>query len=429
MEIERILGVEVIAPEDGDPGRTQYKFFSRSTGASVALASDLSGQPDGLFSAALKIGIKRPDIYDFAVVKLPERGPAAGVFTRNRCASPAVQIDRAHLADGFAQALVVISKNANVFTPTDRPDAEQVVATIADALSVRPADVLISCTGVIGVPLPVEKIVTAARSVPGLLAPGLSMQVAEAILTTDRGPKVCSARSGEVALAGMTKGAGMIEPDMATLLTYFFTNLAAPPARLQDMLSRICERTFNSISVDTDTSTSDSIILFSTGEVPATPDRLADLEAALAAGMVKLSRDVVFQAEGATKLIEVSVRQAASDLHARQVAKFVVNSPLVKTAVFGADPNWGRIVMAIGKPGQDSRGLLDPAKVRIAFDGDPVFEHGRIRESLLSDIAQRIKRRKKVTVTVDLGEGTGEWTAWGCDLSYDYVKTNSEYTS
>ena len=429
MNGERILGVDVITPEDGDPTRTRYQFPSLATGATVALTSDLSHQPGRLFSAALKAGVKRPGEYDFAVVKLPERGPAAGVFTRNRCASPAVQIDREHLADGFAQALVVISKNANVFTPTDRRDAEQVIDAVSAALSVRRSDVLISCTGVIGAPLPVEKIVTAAKSVPDALKPGLSMEVAEAILTTDRAPKVCSARMGDVTLAGMTKGAGMIEPDMATLLTYFFTNVSASPARLQEMLGRICERTFNSISVDTDTSTSDSLILFSTGQVPATPDRLADLETALAAGMIKLSRDVVFQAEGATKLLEVNVRRGASEKHAKQVAKFVVNSPLVKTAIFGADPNWGRIVMAIGKPGQDGNGPLDPAKVCIAFDGRRIFEYGHFHDARLTEIAEQIRKRKKVTVTVELGEGTGEWTAWGCDLSYDYVKTNSEYTS
>lgn len=424
--LDRVI---ISVPKDGDPARTVYGFACSTEVKKIELSGDLRWQPAGLTSAALKASIKYEGIYDMAIVKMKNPGPAAGVFTRSRSAGAAVHIDRHHLQDGVAQALVVVSKNANVFTPTDRRDAEDICRLVADAVDVRPEDVIISCTGVIGVPLPMDKIAVAISRASGTLSPGLADEVPLAILTTDRGPKVCSVAFGEGRLAAMAKGAGMIEPNLATMLAYFFTNINISPERLRSILADLSERTFNSISVDSDTSTSDSVVVFSTGEVEATEGLVADFEAALAACMTKLSRDIVYQAEGATKLVEARVTGAADDRHAKKVAKLIINSPLVKTAIFGADPNWGRVVMAIGKPTQDIEQPINHRFLTISINGLTVFNGGVAVPIDLDALSDEMRISKRVCIEVALGDGIGQWVAWGCDLTDEYVKINAEYTS
>lgn len=429
MSHAQLAFVHVDEPRDGDPDATRFSFDSRLTGGRVTLSESLEHQPEGIRSAALRAGIKYPDKLDFMVVTLPEPGPAVGVFTRNRSCSPAVLLDRQHLADGEAQTLVVISKNANVFTPSAMDDTRAIVNDVAKRLGVRDVDVITSMTGVIGVALPMDKIHAAIKRLPDELREGLVPEVASAILTTDRGPKVASARFGDVVLCGMAKGAGMIEPNMATMLVYFFTNLNVPTDRLSALVKRAVDATFNSISVDTDTSTSDSLVLFSTATVPTSPDAERDLEACLTAMCLKLARDVVFQAEGATKLIEARVHGTANDTDAKAMAKQIINSPLMKAAVFGADPNWGRVVMAIGKPGPGREALLDPATIRIEINGYLLFDRGAAVPLELAGVSASIRDRKKVTIDVSVGSGNGSATVWGCDLSYEYVKVNAEYTT
>lgn len=421
--------VHVDEPRDGDPDATRFSFDSQLAGGRVTLTESLEHQPDGIRSAALMAGIKYADKLDFMVVTLPKPGPAVGVFTRNRSCSPAVLLDRQHLQDGEAQTLVVISKNANVFTPSAMDDTRAIVNEVAKRLAVRDVDVITSMTGVIGVALPMDKIYAALKRLPGELQDGLHPDVASAILTTDRGPKVASARFGDVVLCGMAKGAGMIEPNMATMLVYFFTNLNVPADRLSALVKRAVDATFNAISVDTDTSTSDSLVLFSTASVPTSPAAERDLEACLTAMCLKLARDVVYQAEGATKLIEARVHGTASDADAKAMAKQIINSPLMKAAVFGADPNWGRVVMAIGKPGPGREALLDPAAIRIEINGYLLFDRGAAVPLELAGVSASIRDRKKVTIDVSVGEGKGSATVWGCDLSYEYVKVNAEYTT
>lgn len=421
--------VQVSEPEDGNSEKTKYSFQSTLLKKSIELSNSLEHQPSGITSGAVKAGIKYPDVYDFTVVKLSKRGPVAGVFTKNRCSSAAVKIDREHLEDGYAQGLAVISKNANVFTPTEREDTEAVLAAVSKEIGIEKRDLMISCTGVIGVPLPVEKVLKAVPELKGTLKPGLTDEVSRAILTTDKGPKVVSVEFEKVKLAGMAKGAGMIEPNMATMLVYFFTNLNLPAAELQQILNWSVERTFNSISVDSDTSTSDTVLLFSSGEVEPTPERISDFRSALSAASLKLARDIVAQAEGASKLIQATVKGASSTLHAKQVAKLIINSPLLKTAIFGADPNWGRIVMAIGKPGQEQMSQIDSSRIKIVIAGITMFEYGHAIPLELKKVSDLIKNRKKIDILVELGEGEGEWTAWGCDLTYEYVKENAEYTT
>ncbi|MBK0113653.1 MULTISPECIES: bifunctional glutamate N-acetyltransferase/amino-acid acetyltransferase ArgJ [unclassified Delftia] len=427
MQIFEHVVVEL--PADGDPDATIYQIASITEGKLIAVQSDLACQPRGLRSAAVKAGIKYPDTYDTCLVAMDKPGVGAGIFTKNRSASPAVHIDRTHLADGQAQALIVLSKNANAFTPTDRADAMRICDIVAGGVGATTQDVLISCTGVIGVQLPMPVVEAGVEKAVASLQPGLIPETAQAILTTDKRPKVCSLCFSGVNVAAMAKGAGMTEPNMATMLVYFFTDLAIDADLLREMLVRVGDRTFNSISVDTDTSTSDSLIVLSTALVPATPDLLRDFEAALGAMMLKLSRDIVYQAEGATKVIEAQVTGALSVENARQVAKLIVNSPLVKTAVFGSDPNWGRVAMALGKPGQQQTGPIDTRCVVIRMNGATLFSRGEAVPLRLQELSANLHASKKIDIAVDLGEGSENWTAWGCDLSYDYVKTNAEYTS
>ena len=415
--------------EDGNPDLSHYQFHSSLEGRWIPVEPGLTHQPSGLCSLAIETGIKYDNVQDFAVVALDKLGNAAGVFTRNRSASSAVTIDREHLKNGKAQALVVISKNANVFTPTDYDDSMEIVNSVGEALNIAPSDILLSCTGVIGVPLPMDKIRKAIARIPNTIKSGLIDSVAEAILTTDKGPKTACVKFADVVIAGMAKGAGMIEPNMATMLAYLFTNLNIESEQLRTILKRVCDSTFNSISVDTDTSTSDSTIVFSTNAIEATDAHLQDFEKALGAITLKLARDIVYQAEGATKLVEVTVSGGRSDEHAKQVAKSIINSPLVKTAVFGADPNWGRIVMAMGKPLDVAENPFDPARIKISIAGKTMFEGGRAISLDLDELSKTIKNNKQINIAVDLGEGHQSWTVWGCDLSYKYVEVNAEYTT
>jgi glutamate N-acetyltransferase/amino-acid N-acetyltransferase len=429
MKTSLLSSISVTAPDDLDPNQAIYKFHSKVEGKEIAIESGLHHQPSGIVSAAIKAGIKYPDVYDLTIVKLPKRGPAAGIFTKNRSASPSVIIDRENLKDGFAQALVVISKNANVFTTTAFDDTQAIINQVATTLDVQPTDVMVSCTGVIGVPLPLDKASAGISKFKEAAKPGLIDEVASSILTTDRGPKTCCVKFGNIVLAGMAKGAGMIEPNMATMLVYFFTNLNLSSNKLRSIVTKASDETFNSISVDTDTSTSDSLIVFSTGEVESTPELEEDFTKALTALSTKLSRDIVYQAEGATRLIQATVNGSISEDNARQVSKFIINSPLVKTAIFGADPNWGRIVMAIGKPGQSQTETIDPLKIKISINDFVMFEKGRADVSKLKEVSQSIKDRKQTNIDVNLGEGSSSWTSWGCDLTYEYVKENAEYTT
>ncbi len=248
--------------------------------------------------------------------------------------------------------------------------------------------------------------------------------MAQAILTTDRGPKVCSVRIGDLVVCAMAKGAGMIEPNMATMLVYFFTNadLAAPD--LKAILVEAAERTFHSISVDSDTSTSDSLVLFSTRSVPLDANLRSDFVDAVRCMSLKLARDIVAQSEGTTKLIECSVHLDTSAADARILAKKVINSPLVKTAVHGGDPNWGRIVAAIGKP--DARAKIDSiprTELVIAVMNEVVFDRSEPVATDLDALATRIKASTRVPIDVRIGAGRFAAKVWGCDLGAGYVKS------
>jgi glutamate N-acetyltransferase/amino-acid N-acetyltransferase len=422
--------VDLAVAGSNDPSDDVVSFRSRKLGRDVAVEGTLAHQPAGLSSIAVCAGIKHEGVLDLSVVKLDAAGAAAGVFTRNRCPSYAVVWDRAKLADGRAQLLCVVSKNANVFTVSGEDDTRAMARQLAGEFGVREDDVILSCTGVIGVPLPMPRIAAAITGLSKKLRPGGLDDVSRAILTTDRGPKVCSVRVGDLVVCAMAKGAGMIEPNMATMLVYFFTNAQVDGARLAAILRGAVDRTFNSISVDSDTSTSDSVVAFSTGQVRLDADLEADLADAFRAMSVKLARDVVAQSEGATKLIECTVRCDGSEGEAKAMAKRIINSPLVKTAVHGGDPNWGRIVMAIGK-GAGDEGGVPPAIARtdvvIEMMGQTLFRRSEPVATDLAALSRSIKASTRVSIDVTVGQGRHSAKAWGCDLSDRYVEINSDY--
>jgi glutamate N-acetyltransferase/amino-acid N-acetyltransferase len=413
-----------------DPSDDVVCFQSRTVGQEIRVEPSLAHQPKGTLSAAVAAGIKHEGVLDFAVIKLPHPGPAAAVFTKSLCPAHAVLFDKRSLADGRAQLLAVVSKNANVFTARGDEDLRTLAGWLASEFGVDDGDIVLSCTGVIGVPLPMDKLQRAVSGLSRKLRPGTLDDASRAILTTDRGPKVCSARIGDVVLCAMAKGAGMIEPNMATMLVYFFTNANIEAGRLRASLADAADRTFNAISVDSDTSTSDTVAIFSTGEVSIGSDAEADFADALRCMCIKLARDVVSQSEGATRLIECTVGLDTSLRDARIMAKKIVNSPLLKAAVNGGDPNWGRVVMAIGKPDERTDlGPLAPKDVVIEMMGQVVFSRAEPLKVDLDALARRMRETTRVAIEVRIGDGRHLAKVWGCDLSKRYVEINADYTT
>jgi glutamate N-acetyltransferase/amino-acid N-acetyltransferase len=379
--------------------------------------------PAGFSCHVANIGIK-DDTADFVVIAADAPCPAAAVFTQSRFAGPSVTVGRRHVADGRLQAFAVISKNANVANgDAGAADADEVIAGVAAALGAAPADVLLASTGVIGRRYPMDRV---RAHLEGLVAPFGGRDVlaaARAIMTTDTVPKVAEAAAGGARVVGIAKGVGMIEPDMATLITLFLTDAEVRSDELDQLFRRVIDRTFNALSIDTDTSTSDTAAIMASGAAgPVTPPRV---EAAVHAVALSLTRQVARDGEGATKLIEVTVDRAAHDVQAKRVAKAIVNSPLVKTAVHGADPNWGRVAMAVGKCSDDSE--IDPERVVIRFGAQEVYPRP-VDEDGLAVLAGYMKG-DEVLIHVSLGLGQAAFTVYGCDLSDQYVRINADYTT
>ena len=388
-----------------------------------AMRPDLSLQPAGYLCAARNVGIKDQTL-DFTVVLSTTPASAAATFTRNRFCGHPVTVGRQHVADGLIRAVVVNSKNANVATGAQGLEDTREICRLVGAEVGVPAEEVFPCsTGVIGRPLPMERIRQGVRGIGGQLAPGRLEEFARAILTTDTRPKWRSARVGACVLAGCCKGAGMIEPNMATMLAFFFTDAALTAEQLRQALGAAVDVSFNMLSVDTDTSTSDTALLVANGQAGSV-DPVA-FGSALTAMARELAQEVARDGEGATKLLEVAVSGAPDRQAARQIAKAVVNSPLVKTAVWGADPNWGRVAMAVGKC---SAVPVDPDLLRIAFGELEVFASGEPREQALEPL-ERYLAGSRIRIAIDLGLGSSEATAWGCDLTPEYVHINGDYTT
>ena len=387
--------------------------------------------------AAIEAGVRYANRRDVMLVRLVPGTAVAGVFTTSSTRASCVRDCQAKLLAtvpaGAGAAIVVNSGNSNAFTGAIGDKAVAEVCTgVAQALGIPASRVFSSSTGVIGEPLPYERITAVIPALVSALTSDAISMAAEAIMTTDTFPKGASAvvqgDGGTIHISGIAKGSGMIAPDMATMLVYIFTDAKIPADALQAMLSRNVGDTFNAITVDSDTSTSDALLACATGQSAATPVTGAvatAFESALHGVMRCLAHQVVRDGEGATKFVEVRVTGAASDTDANKVALAIANSPLVKTAVAGEDPNWGRIVMAVGKSGA----VADRDKLTIRFGDITVAENGWRSPSYSEDSAAAYMKQQDLVIAVDLGLGEGTRSVWTCDLTNRYIEINADYRS
>jgi len=385
----------------------------------------MTALPQGFTSFVTNVGIKDATD-DFTLVCADSVVAASAVFTQSRFAGPSVVVSRKHVANHLARAVVVISKNANVATGDQgMANALEVVQSVAKKIGCDPHDVLIASTGVIGRQYPIERVRAGLAGLPFPLPSDDAVAVARGIMTTDTVHKIAEATigAGPARVVGVAKGVGMIEPNMATLITMAFTDSMVDGATLDSIWRRVIDRTFNCVSIDTDTSTSDTAIVLASG-VAGKVD-LDELEVALEEVTRALTKQVARDGEGAETLIEVCVDQARDAEQAKTVAKSIVNSPLVKTAVHGADPNWGRVAMAIGKCSQYID--IDQSKVIIRF-GDQEVYPSAIDESGLEQLSNYM-RGEEVRIHVSLKTGSTACTVWGCDLTDGYVRINADYTT
>lgn len=401
------------------------------------LARPFPAMPDiaGVTRRVARAQYKAWDRCDLTYVELAEGTAVAGVFTRNVCCSTEVEMGRESAAGGRARALVVNAGNSNAFTGfRGREAVDQIRAQVSEHLGCAPDEIFVSSTGVIGVPLPKDK---AREGVAAALTaePCTWEQAAETIGTTDTFAKGAMASAivdgRKVTLAGIIKGSGMIAPDMATMLGYIFTDVAIEPALLQQMLSAANRRSFSCITVDSDTSTSDTVLVFATGAAGNAPLTSMDspgadaFAAALDDVCTQLAHLVVRDGEGAQKFIEIEVTGAVSDDSARRIGLSVANSPLLKTAIAGEDANWGRVVMAVGKAGEPA----DRDKLGIRFADKWVAQAGLAADSYdEAPIAAHLKGQE-IRIGVDLGLGDGRATVWTCDLTHGYISINADYRS
>ena len=383
----------------------------------------MTALPAGFRAYVANVGIK-DSTDDFVVVATDSPCPTVGVFTTSSFAGPSVLVSREHLSSPTAQAVVVISKNANVATgDVGLANAREVVAGVATALGCTAGDVLIASTGVIGRQYPMDRVRAGLTAIPAAFPSVDADLVATGIMTTDTVSKVASTTVGAARIVGVAKGVGMIEPNMATLITLMFTDARVAADDLDPIFRRVMDRTFNCVSIDTDTSTSDTAILMAGGD--AGPVDLAEFEQGLYKVAASLTRQVARDGEGAEKFIEVVVEGAQTPEQAKRVAKAIVNSPLVKTAVHGADPNWGRVAMAIGK--STTADEVDQSQVVIRF-GDREVYPSSVDEAGLHALADYM-RGDEVRITAALAAGDASATVWGCDLTDGYIRINADYTT
>ena len=378
----------------------------------------------------INLGLKDQTL-DFGVIASECNCTAAGVFTRNNFPGAPVTVGRENIQNGQLQAIVVNSKIANVATGIDgNEDAKNMCRWTGEALGIDPELVLPSSTGIIGRRLPVEKIHEGCKIIPEKLgsSPEYIDNFARAIMTTDTHPKWCSASIENSTLLGVAKGSGMIEPNMATMLSFFVTDAKISSEQLQTILRSVVNQSFNRISIDSDTSTSDTVVILANGL--AGPVDTEIFEKTLRNSSIQLAKEIARDGEGSTKLIELTVSGAKSQEMALQISKSIINSPLVKTAIHGADPNWGRFVMAVGKVFEYPVPLSD---LSINFGtGSQVLTVNA--ESLNADTVNldaisELLQNQEVFLEVVVGDGKFSETVWGCDLTKDYIEENAFYTT
>jgi len=410
-----------------------------SSAVSPLAPKDVPDMPEiaGVRLATAQAGIRYKDRTDVLLVLFDEGTTAAGVFTRSKCPSAPVEWCRANLKGGKARALVVNSGNANAFTGKNGREACKFTAQIAArAAKLRSSDIFLASTGVIGEPLNAKAFDGVMDGLVADAKPGNFLEAAKAIMTTDTFPKVATATAkignARVTIGGIAKGAGMIAPDMATMLSFVFTDAAISAPALQAMLKEGVADTFNAVTIDGDTSTSDTLMLFATGKAEGCPrvarasdPKLKNFKKALHEVLANLAEQVARDGEGARKLVEITVEGAASNASARKIAMSIANSPLVKTAIAGEDANWGRVVMAVGKAGEPA----DRDKLSIWFGGirvahkgarDPSYDEAKVSEKMKEQV---------IPLKVALGMGKGRDRVLTCDLTKEYVAINGDYRS
>ncbi|GAN78870.1 bifunctional glutamate N-acetyltransferase/amino-acid acetyltransferase ArgJ [Acidocella aminolytica] len=385
----------------------------------------------GVRLATAEAGIRYKGRTDVLLAELAAGTAVAGVFTRNLCPGAPVTWCRQVLPGGLARGLVVNAGNANVFNGAVGVRAVETTAqAAATTLGTAPEQIFLASTGVIGEPLPAERIVAVMDGLKASLKQDRFAEAAKAIMTTDTFPKGAT-RTVElggktVRINGIAKGSGMIAPDMATMLCFIFTDAAIPASALQDMLAGGVERTFNCVTIDSDTSTSDTVLLFATGQ--AGNDLNADLTGfreALHQVLHELALLVVRDGEGAQKFVTINVQGAVSDASAKKIGLAIANSPLVKTAIAGEDANWGRIVMAVGKAGEPA----DRDTLGVAVGGVWMARAGGVVPGYDEAPVVAHMKGRKIEITVDIGLGEGKATVWTCDLTHGYIDINGSYRS
>ena len=390
--------------------------------------------PDGFLAAGVSGGIKKSGRRDVCILAAEVSCPAAGVFTQSSTAAPPVLLSREHLAGGMLRAVVVNAGNANAMTgPAGMDDARTMAGATATALGCEPHEVAVCSTGVIGVPLPLDLVTAGIGDAALALDSTRGEDAAEAIMTTDTFPKQVAigveADGRSFTIGGMAKGSGMIQPNMATMLAFVTTDAPLDTASCDHVLRAAVARSFNRITVDSDTSTNDTCILMASGAEggPVLEEGSAAYEA-VAAGVCEvataLAKMVVRDGEGATKFVMITVRGAVSESDAETAAFSIANSPLLKTALFGEDANWGRVAGALGK----SSATVDQSRLEIVFAGIPMCREGVATGFDEAEAASALAA-DEITIEVDLHLGSGEATVWTCDFSYDYVRINGDYRS
>lgn len=389
--------------------------------------------PSGFRLAAMAAGLKKSQKPDLSLILSDQPATCAGVFTRNKVVAAPVVLTRERVASGSCKALLVNSGNANACTgERGLTDATRCGDLVADQLNISADMVAVSSTGVIGQYLPMEKFEAAIPRLCRMLGEADGEAVARAMMTTDQFPKM-STFQAEIdgvgySLLGLAKGAGMIHPDMATMLAFILTDATVDRETMQEMLQRVTGTTFNAITVDRDTSTNDMVLVLANGaagnkKISSGSPEATVFEQGLHQVMLDLAKMIVRDGEGATKLVEVKVTGARDPSDARLAAECVATSNLVKTAFFGADANWGRIIAAVGYSGAD----VDQDLVSICFDDAQVVENGLWTGAEQEALATKVLQKPEFVVTVDLGLGQGEFSYYTSDLTYDYVKINADY--
>ena len=390
--------------------------------------------PRGFRAGAVHAGIRSDtpeDVLDVTILAADGETTGAAVFTKNKVTAAPVVLSREHIGKAAPRAVVVNSGNANAAVGDQgMADARASAEMVADKLDLRPEEVLVCSTGVIGVPMPMDVMRRGIEAVE--LSDSAGHEFALAIMTTDLASKESAATveigGKTVTVAGATKGSGMIHPDMATMLAFVTTDAAIEQDCLSRILERAVSRSFNMISVDGDTSTNDTLIVIANGAAGNSPitggEDEALIEEAITHVSMELAKAIVRDGEGATKLIEINVSGALSDDDARQAARVISTSPLVKTAVFGNDPNWGRVMMALGRSGVE----MQESRVSLHFNDICVLQNGQAVPFDRDEAVERMKQPEvRFDVSLDLGDAAA--TAWTCDFSYEYVRINGEYTT